>query len=126
MKKIIATFAVLAITVILGQGLLQDALAYRGDPNKIGPNCTKEQHDAIQNALESKNYAEWKKLMEGRPIVDKITEEDFAKFAQMHQLRVEGKFEEANKIRAELGLGLGQGQKNGPRDGSGFKRHFHR
>lgn len=109
MKKILTTITVLTLAVVLGQGLVSDVFAYRGDAAKTGPNCTDERHQAMEKALEAKNYAEWKKLMEGRPIVNKITEANFAKFAQAHQLMEEGKTDEANKIRAELNLGQGNG-----------------
>jgi hypothetical protein len=112
-KRILTTIAVLALTVVLGQGLVKEASAYRGDPTKLGPNCTNEQHAAVQKALETNNYNEWKKLMAGRPIVNKISEGNFAKFAEMHKLMTQGKFQEANKIRTELGLGQGQGNGNG-------------
>jgi hypothetical protein len=108
-KKILTTVAVLALAVILGQGLTKEASAYRGDPTQLGPNCTKEQHDAVQKALETNSYSEWKKLMAGKPIADKINEGNFAKFTSVHKLMLQGKYDEANKIRTELGLGFGQG-----------------
>jgi len=117
-QRILTAVAVLTLVVVLGQGLVGQASAYRGDQTKLGPNCTQEKHNAVQKAVETKNYNEWKKLMEGRPILNKINEGNFAKFAEMHKLMTQGKFQEANKIRAELGLGQGQG------NGMGFGRNF--
>ncbi len=126
MKKILTTITVLTLAVVLGQGLITSVQAYRGDATKTGPNCTKERHEAMEKALETKNYAEWKKLMENRPIVNRITEANFSKFAQVHQLMEEGKVEEANKIRAELNLGQGlkNGQGEGQKTGNGYGRNL--
>jgi hypothetical protein len=118
MKKILTIITVFALTIVLGQELMGNALAYRGDPAKLGPNCTQEQHNAVQKALETNNYNEWKKLMAGRPIADKITEGNFAKYAKMHKLMLQGKYDEANKIKAELGLGQGQ------KLGKGYGKHI--
>ncbi len=126
MKKILTTIAVLTLTVILGHGLVNDALAYKGNPTKTGLNCTEERHQAMEKALETKNYTEWKKLMENRPIINKITEANFAKFAQAHQLMKQGKIDEAKKIRAELNLGQGQGngQTQNQEKRNGYGRNF--
>jgi len=120
LKNITITIATLGLVLILGQTMTSETFAYRSDPNKLGPNCTKEQHAAVQKALESKNYNEWKKLMIGKPVLNKIDEKNFAKFAEMHKLMLQGKKDEANKIRTELGLG--QGQKLG--NGKGMGRNF--
>lgn len=87
------------------------ASAYQGNPNVPGPYYSAERHDAIQKALETKDYNAWKNLMQGRGRVTQvINESNFAKFAQMHELLKQGKTAEAEAIRAELGLGLGNGQ----------------
>ena len=39
-----------------------------------------------------------------------VSQQDSARFTQMHNLMVEGKFDEANAIRADLGLGQGGGR----------------
>lgn len=88
------------------------ALAYRGDPNVKGPNYSTEHHEAMEQALEGNNYEAWKNLMDGRGRVTQVINKDnFAKFAQIHELMEEGKIAEAQKICQELGLGM--------RDGSG-------
>lgn len=84
--------------------------AYKGDPNVKGPNYTAERHEAMEKAFETKDYNAWKDLMQGRGRASQVvTKDNFAKFAQAHELAEQGKFEEANKIRQELGLGNGNG-----------------
>jgi len=110
-----------ATALVLGTVALlpQTALAYKGDANVKGPNYTQERHDAMTQAFANKDYNAWKALMDGRGIARRITAENFAKFAEAHQLSLEGKNAEAAVIRAELGLGqqngsgMGQGAKNG-------------
>lgn len=115
--------ALLAISALaLGIGVLvataPSTYAYRGDPNAQGPNYSSERHEKMEKAFENKDYNAWKTLMQGRGrITQKITEQNFARFAEAHELAEQGKTQEANKIRQELGLGAhkdgGQGQKNG-------------
>lgn len=96
-------------------------LAYKGDPSVKGPNYSEERHEAMQKAFENKDYNAWKALMAGRGRVSKvITQENFAKFAEAHILALQGKPEEARKIRTELGLGLQNG--SGMGQGMGYGR----
>jgi hypothetical protein len=115
MNKTILTLTAIA----LGAGALlattSSAFAYRGDPNVQGPNYTAERHEAMTKAFENKDYNAWKELTQGNGKVTQVVNQDnFSKFAEMHKLRLEGKTDDANKIRTELGLGLmdgsGQGQ----------------
>jgi len=121
MNKKILTIASLA----MGTGVLFSSvtgiLAYRGDPGIQGPNCTPERHEAMTQAFENKDFNAWKEQMQGRGrVTEVVNEENFARFAEMHQLRLEGKTDEANQIRNELGLGLGNGAGNG--QGKGYGR----
>ena len=78
---------------------------------------SEERHQAMVEAFEKQDYQAWKKLMAGRGRVSEVVnEENFAQFAKAHQLMSEGKAEEAQQVRAELGLGQGRG--NG-HDGQG-------
>lgn len=88
------------------------ALAFRGD-GKTGQNYTPERHEAMEKAFENNDYASWKNLMGDKGATRVITQENFAKFAEMHELREDGKIEQANAIRAELGLGQGGGKGQG-------------
>lgn len=59
--------------------------------------------------------------MQGRGRVTQvITEQNFNRFAEMHQLREEEKIDETNKIRAGLELGLGN--RSGNCQGDGYAR----
>jgi len=111
-----------AATLVLG-GLVmspRSAEAYQGDPSVQGPNCTAERHEVMTQAFENSDYNAWKELMSGKGRVTQVvTEENFARFAEAHELAEEGKLDEAKAIRQELGLGLGN--RNGDGSGQGSK-----
>ena len=121
MKKITLGLGLLALIVFGGAGLYAStASAYQGDPTVKGPNYTAERHAAMQQAFLNKDYTAWKNLMAGRGRAAQIINQDnFAKFAEAHNLAVQGKTAEAQKIRQELGLGLNNGAGCGLKDGSG-------
>jgi len=123
-KKILGLVGV--TTLALGAlVILPDVtLAYRGDASVKGPNYTIERHDAMEKAFESNDFDAWQKLMIGRGNVTKVVNKDnFAKFAQIHKLTKEGKIVEAKALRAELGLGLHNGQGRGNLGGMGKMRN---
>jgi len=94
------------------------AFAYKGDPSVKGPNYSFERHEAMEKAFDNKDYSSWKSLMDGKGRVSQvITEDNFARFVEAHELAQQGKLIEAEKIRQELGLGLknGLGNKMGGR-----------
>ena len=117
--------------VVLGStGLLIGAMvtipakvfAYRGDASVKGPNCTEERHEKMISAFENSDYQAWKELMNGKGrVTELINEENFSRFAEAHKLSLEGKTEEAEEIRQELGLGLRDG--SGRKMGQGFGRN---
>lgn len=117
--------AILGVSVLaLGAGVLftsvPSTLAYRGDPNVQGSNYSPERHEAMVKAFENKDYNAWKSLVQGKGRVTQVINEgNFARFAEMHQLRLEGKTDEANQIRTELGLGLRNGTGYGQGQGYG-------
>jgi len=119
MKKAILGLGTL--TLILGAiSFASTASAYRGDPNVKGPNYSPERHEAMQKAFENKDYDAWKNLMQNQGRVTQVVNEsNFAKFAEAHQLVLQGKTAEAQKIRQELGLGLRNGA--GPGMGQGAR-----
>jgi hypothetical protein len=106
------------------------ALAYRGDPTVKGPNYSTERHTAMLKAFENKDYTAWKNLMQNRGMASKVvTESNFAKFVEAHNLALQGKTAEAQKIRQELGLGLknGSGRNGGGMmNGMGMGKHSNR
>ncbi len=114
------------LTAVVGMLLLAFVVApkvsqaYRGDPSVQGPNYTEERHTAMTKAFADKDYPAWKEQMQGRGrITQVITANNFDKFAYAHQLMLEGKTEEAQAIRAELGLGLQNGSGRGQGNGRG-------
>lgn len=109
----------LSALILIGAGTYA-AEAYKGDPSKLGPNCTPAEHDAVSKAITVGDYDSWKSLMSGRGRASEVvTKENFSKFREAYMLRLDGKTVEANKIRAELGLGLknGSGKSGGQRMG---------
>lgn len=124
MKNITLGLGVLALALGVTAISAGSALAYRGDPTVQGPNYSTERHASMIKAFENKDYTTWKNLMQNRGMATKvITEANFAKFIEAHNLALQGKTVEAQKIRQELGLGLqnGSGRKGG---GMGMGRNF--
>lgn len=135
-KKYLAGTAALALVLVGGA---TTASAYQGDYNAEGPNCTDERHEAMEAAFDDLDYDAWYELMDGKGrVTEVITEDNFATFAEAHELGKAGNSEGANKLRAELGLrgndgertgagymngtGEGRGEGQGSRDGSGQGR----
>lgn len=110
-KKMI--FSIVSLVGLGAAVYAAGAFAFQGNNAQYGPNYTPERHEQMTKALENKDYNYWKSLMTGKGVANKITEQNFARFAEMQKLRSEGKVEDANKIRAELGLGQGRGEGKG-------------
>ena len=116
---------------VLGTGMLlagaTKAFAYRGDPGVTGPNYSPERHEAMTQAFENNDYNAWKAQMQGKGRVTQVVNEgNFARFTEMHKLNLEGKTEEANQIKTELGLGLRDGSGSGTGQGNGYGRNASR
>jgi hypothetical protein len=120
---ILGTLAVALLGVIAFATTKADA--YRGDYTQVGPNHTEEREAEMEKVFEDLNYEGWKTLMteDGRnPGVLRHIEsqEDFEAFVQARELAMEGKTEEANQIREELGMGQGEMRRGeGKGNGSG-------
>ena len=113
-KKVALTLSGIATIAGMTYFVAGPALAYRGDPSVQGPNCTPERHEEMLNAFNSNDYNAWKGLMQGKGrVTEVVNEENFARFAEAHQLALEGKIDEAKQIKQELGLGMGSGARNG-------------
>lgn len=110
MKETTLKLGTLALLLGVTGAFAGTALAYQGDPSVKGPNYSAERHSAMEKAFESKDYTAWKNLMPGRGRVMQVVNKDnFAKFAEAHELAEQGKLAEAQKIRQEMGLGLHDG-----------------
>ena len=113
-KTLIGASALVAVILV---GAYSFSSAYQGDYTKKGPNYTEERHQAMEKAFESNDYDAWKEQMNGRGRVSEVINEDnFVKFAEAHRLAEEGRYDEADKIREELGLKT----RNGERVGGGY------
>ncbi|MFA6094675.1 MAG: hypothetical protein WC757_02200 [Candidatus Paceibacterota bacterium] len=118
------------LAVVLGVVAVSasSTFAYRGDPAVKGPNYSAERHADMLQAFENKDYTAWKNLMQNRGRATQVvTEANFAKFVEAHNLALEGKTTESQKIRQELGLGLHNGSgRNGSGMMTGIGRGFGR
>lgn len=139
MKKskfyLLSGFLGLAITTLLVSNL---AHAYQGRPDLVGiqldpakqqlmeekRQVIEAERQAIEDSITNQDYNTWQEIIDSRPrITDYINQDNFAQFAEMHQLMKDGKFEEAQAIRDELGLpdrmgmGFGGGFRMGPHAG---------
>jgi len=78
-----------------------------------------QQRDKMQTAFENNDYNAWKGAMEEKVkgMQDRITEENFSNMSEIHKLKQEGKFDEAQQKMEELGIQKGFGKK-------GFKGNF--
>jgi len=82
----------------------------------------------MTEAFQNNDYEAWVNLMEGKGRVkDIITEENFDKFVEMHNLKLAGDIEGAKAIAEELGLGQRMSKGHGKSIGGGrFKGKMHR
>lgn len=120
-KKILAFVGLSTLALSALVFIPNNTEAYRGDINVKGPNYSVERHEAMQKAFDNNDFISWQKLMDGKGRVTQVINKDnFAKFAEIHKLLQEGKKEEAQKLRAELGLGLQNGLGRGM--GQGMNR----
>jgi hypothetical protein len=130
-KKLVLGLGVMALTLGISGAIASTANAYKGDPSVKGPNYSAERHTAMEKAFEANDYLSWKNLMQDKGRVTQIINKDnFAKFAEAHELAEKGDLEGAKKIRQELGLGLkdgsGQGMRGGFGKGTNMGNHINR
>lgn len=82
----------------------------------------------MHEAIENKDFAAFEVAIKNHPIniiEQKITADNFDKFAQMHELMRAGKKDEADKIREELGLPEMPRHGEGMRGKHPFGKRFH-
>ena len=115
MKK--STLVLGALALILGGIAVISAdsvYAYRGNPETTGPYYSAERRAEMTEAFENLDYDAWRNLKQDKGRVTQlITEENFAQFAEAHQLTLENREAEARELRQELGLGLQDGSGRG-------------
>jgi hypothetical protein len=111
-KHVVIGGAIASIVGILA--ISQGVLAYRGDFSQTGPNYSPERHEQMEKTFENNDYNSWKNMMNGKGrVTEVVNEANFGRFSEMHRLVKEGKTDEAEKIREELGLGQGSGEGRG-------------
>ena len=120
-KYLLVGTAVLVISgMVIFPGLSH---AYRKDPGVKGTDCAPGRHEAMTKAFDENDYEAWVGLMQGKGrVTEVINEGNFAMFAEVHKLALQGKTDEAAQIRNELGLGLKAGLGEGNWNGHGMKR----
>jgi len=115
---ILAGFLGLVITTLTVSVM---ASAHQGDPNVKGPNYDPVRHEAMQEAIDNEDYTAWVDLHQGKGrVAEVVTEENFDRFIDMHDLMMAGDKEGAQEIREELGLGqgkMGRGMHRGSQHG---------
>ncbi|MEA3323142.1 MAG: hypothetical protein U9Q12_02875 [Patescibacteria group bacterium] len=116
-KTTVGVFA-LAAVALTGSQLVVNA--YQGDYTKQGPSYSEERHTTMTQAFDSGDYNAWKEQMDGRGrVTEVVTADNFEQFKKAHQLALEGKTDEANALREELGLRTSNGEKGGHGHGKG-------
>jgi hypothetical protein len=110
----------LGIVALLGVSFVA---AYQGDYSAEGPNYSEDRHEDMELAFDNLDYDAWAALMaeNGRHsrVMEVVNEGNFAEFAEAHEAGKSGDAKRAAELRAELGLGDGQGSRNGSGFGGG-------
>lgn len=77
--------------------------------------------EAVKVALDAGDYQAWLAAVADSPMADQVTEDEFSKLLEAHQLMQEGqaKFEQAKQLKDEIGLTM-------PGKGQGFGQGMHR
>lgn len=93
------------------QGMPGQGEFRRGHHGRAPHGLNAEQADALKTALENKDFAAWSTIIsenapevKGDKILEVINADNFAQFAEMHQLRQSGDTTAADAIAQELGL----------------------
>lgn len=74
-----------------------------------GPKHNWQNMEDAREALDNNDYTAWKEAVSDSPIADEVTEDNFSKLVESHNLMQSGDFEGAREIREELGLPVGRG-----------------
>lgn len=122
---IIMKKTLLASLIVAGWLATVSTFAYQGTPGVQNPNPTDPvRHETMQKALETNNYTQWKELMAGKGILNKITtEEQFKTFIAMRDAYAKGDTTTYNELKTELGLGQRNGTGNKWNKGQGKRNN---
>jgi len=104
-----------------------DELGFEKKPfhhkHKRGEKRTSEQRAAIDTALESGDYQAFVDAVgEDGKMLEHVTQDNFDRFVEAHQLRVDGNHEEARTIMGELGFDKRPGKFHGNKRGGKTQR----
>jgi len=124
-NKALMSFGIFGVIALLGMSMV---FAYQGDYSLKGPDYSEERHETMEQAFDNLDYDAWVALMSesnrNPRVLEVVTEDNFAIFAEAHEAMENGNLELAQELRAELGLNNGIGPKNrtGFRSGKGMKQ----
>lgn len=105
------------ITTAVVAGATYAHRGFQGDGER-GPRFDSEKREVVDKAMENNDYSAWQEAVgEDSKIAQEITEDEFPRLQEAHNLRQEGKqkFEESRKIMEELGVEKGPGHGQGRR-----------
>ncbi len=128
---IIASLALMAVigAGTIGMGIIANAHpSNSNEQNRRWSSSSQvfKLHNQIEDAINNNDYKSWKNAIEDRiRPVDVVTEKNFPQFVKMHNLMKQGQYEEAQKIRDELGISGVGGSRVG-RAFRGVNKGFHR
>lgn len=111
-----AALAVVATTAIVAG--ISSASGFMG--RGMG-NFSSDNHEAIESALDNKDYNAWKEAVGDTRMSEAVTEENFSAFADAHELMESGDHEAARDTMNELGLDMGRGKMGNRMGGERFK-----
>ncbi len=86
------------------KGRFANGKQFRGKAHGNHRGFSKEDHQALRDALEARDYTSWSELVGDRKVGSLIDESNFDKFAEMHELFKAGDKDAAKLIAEELGL----------------------
>jgi len=108
-KKIIVSLSVLSLIALSST----TASAYRGDPNKQGPNYDPARHTEMQETFSKgeSGYSSWLKLMEGKATRLKEVVSSSKIFGEFANAQKQGQ-SAVSAFRAKYNIGNGNGSSN--------------
>ncbi len=117
-SKVISISSLLAVVGIVG-ALGFAGVSYAHERNDVDHQEHRAEMDQI---FADRDYEAWKEVIESKPkITDYVNEENFDRFAEMHELMQSGDKEAADEIRKELGLPEKMGKKGKGMHGKRFQ-----